>query len=91
VHTGFLHIGFGSVDEGDNHEKKSVAMAQRVVDALSSVGFEPEWGGTLEERILVKGLVWEEPVSEGRGIPPALAPPTSYTLAHGPKVRTQSN
>ena len=65
VHTGDLYIGYGSVDEGDDHEEKSVAVAQKIVDALRSVGFEPEWGGTFEERILVKGLVYEVPVSEG--------------------------
>lgn len=65
VHTGELYIGFGSVEDGDDHEEKSVAVAQKIVDTLRAVGFEPEWGGTFKERILVKGLVYEVPVSEG--------------------------
>lgn len=52
-----LHFNYGTAEE-DWTEAKSVAIGQRLFDALKSVGLTPDWNGSLDRRVAVS-LNWQ--------------------------------
>lgn len=47
-------IGFGHWRE----KARGVEIAERICAAMREQGFEVEWGGSIRERICVKGITW---------------------------------
>lgn len=52
-----LHFNYGTAEE-DWTEAKSLAIGQRLFDALKSVGLTPDWDGTIDHRVAVS-LSWQ--------------------------------
>ncbi|MFN4185492.1 MAG: DUF6891 domain-containing protein [Hyphomonas sp.] len=52
-----LHFNYGTASP-DWTEEKSLAIGQRLFDALKSVGLTPEWDGSIDHRIAVS-LNWQ--------------------------------
>jgi hypothetical protein len=54
IETGQLHLAYGAF--GTDDDEPHIAIGHRVKQALEEGGFEVEWDGSIERRILVKGL-----------------------------------
>ncbi|KCZ97951.1 hypothetical protein HPO_12833 [Hyphomonas polymorpha PS728] len=52
-----LHFNYGTASP-DWTEAKSLAIGQRLFDALKSVGLTPDWDGTIDRRVAVS-LTWQ--------------------------------
>ncbi len=56
VEDGELWLTFGAV-AGD--DRQGVEIGRRIEQVLEDAGFEIEWDGSIESRLLVKGLRWQ--------------------------------
>lgn len=52
-----LYFNYGTAEE-EWTEAKSLAIGQRLFDALKSVGLTPDWDGTIDRRVAVS-LTWQ--------------------------------
>ena len=52
-----LHFNYGTASP-DWTEEKSLAIGQRLFDALKSVGLTPDWDGSIDHRVAVS-LTWQ--------------------------------
>lgn len=62
LETGDLYLAFGAID-GD--ENRGVDIGHRIKGVFETAGFDIEWNGSMETRLLVKGIHWQ------RRTPPA--------------------
>lgn len=60
VDGGGVYFAYGATDDGDD---ASVAIGQRLADALGAQGLEVEWDGSIHKRIGLK-LNWFRPLPE---------------------------
>jgi hypothetical protein len=56
MESGDLWLAFGDFD---GEEESSVEVGRRVQRALEDVGFAVQWSGSVQERILVRGIRWQ--------------------------------
>ena len=63
IHTGDLLFGFGTMKT--NAELSTAeAVGEQLVEALRASGFDPEWDGNPNARVLCQGLVVEFPLAD---------------------------
>lgn len=62
VHEGELYFGFSSMDAPGTDA--DVVIGEALVDALTEVGFSPEWNGSTTARVACTGLVFELPLED---------------------------
>lgn len=63
IHTGDLLFGFGTM-KTDAELSTAEAVGERLVEALRASGFDPEWDGNPNARVLCQGLVVEFPLAD---------------------------
>lgn len=63
IHTGDLLFGFGTM-KTDAKLSTAEAVGERLVEALRASGFDPEWDGNPNARVLCQGLVVEFPLAD---------------------------
>ena len=63
IHTGDLLFGFGTM-KTDAELSTAEAVGERLVEALRASGFNPEWDGNPNARVLCQGLIVEFPLAD---------------------------
>ena len=63
IHTSDLLFGFGTM-KTDAELSTAEAVGERLVEALRASGFDPEWDGNPNARVLCQGLVVEFPLAD---------------------------
>lgn len=63
IHTGDLLFGFGTM-KTDAELSTAEAVGERLVEALRASGFDPEWDGNPNARVLCQGLDVEFPLAD---------------------------
>ena len=56
VESGDLWLTFGDIDGDDD---KGIQIGHRIKKAAEAKGFEVEWDGSIETRLLMKGIDWK--------------------------------
>lgn len=55
-----LHLAFGSFEQGETHESRSLEIAKEACVAIRAQGLEVEWDGTINARPKITPFRWQK-------------------------------